>query len=77
MISSYVDLVVEWTMPRTATELRSFLGFTGYYCSFIPKYGELTVRLNSHRNDKTDIQWSEEEKQDFFNLNEAFRAQPV
>ena len=35
------------------------------------------MQLNSHRNDKNDIQWSEEEKKDFFNLKEAFRVQPV
>ena len=77
MIPSYVERVLEWPLPRNAQDLRSFLGFTGYYRNFIKKYGELTVRLNNHRNDKQAIEWTEQEMQDFENLKLAFRDQPV
>ena len=77
MIPSYVDRVLEWTLPTTAPQLRSFLGFTGYYRGFIRKYGELTVRLNAHRNDKDEIKWTEREIQDFEDLKKAFKEQPV
>jgi transposase InsO family protein len=77
MIDSYVDRVLEWQMPRNSEKLRSFLGFTGYYRSFIKQYASLTHRLNSHRNDKGEIQWTEEEKEDFRKLKEAFKSKPV
>jgi hypothetical protein len=77
MIPSYVDRVMEWTLPKTAQQLRSFLGFTGYYRGFIRKYGELTVRLNAHRNDKDEIKWTDIEIQNFEELKKAFKEQPV
>ncbi|MEL7522121.1 MAG: RNase H-like domain-containing protein, partial [Cyanobacteria bacterium J06553_1] len=43
----------------------------------IKDYGKLTARLNSHRNDKSEIEWTEDEKQDFNKLKEAFRTRPV
>ena len=30
--------VVDWSPPKTVTEVRQFLGFTGYYRYFIPNY---------------------------------------
>ena len=77
MIPSYVDRILEWQLPKTAKELRSFLGFAGYYRVFIKKYGELTVRLNEHRNDKNEIEWTEQEVKDFEDLKTAFGSRPV
>ena len=39
--------VADWPIPRNPTEIRQFLGFTGYYRYFIPKYSEI-VRLLLH-----------------------------
>ena len=33
--------VANWPKPKTPTEIRQFLGFTGYYHYFIPKYSEI------------------------------------
>ena len=33
--------VADWLKPKTPTEIRQFLGFTGYYRYFIPKYSEI------------------------------------
>ena len=77
MIPSYVDRILEWKMPLNAEQLRSFLGFTGYYLSFIKDYGKLTAKLNAHRNDKHEIQWTSQEREDFEMLKETFQNRPV
>ena len=77
MISSYEDGILEWKVQLNAEQLCSFLGFTGYYRSFIKDYGKLTAKLNAHRNDKHKIQWTAQEREDFNKLKEAFRDFPV
>src|SRR5216683_2145407 len=36
-----VDKVKEWKPPRNITEVRQFLGFTGYYHYFIQGYSQI------------------------------------
>ena len=33
--------IQEWQIPKTVTEVHSFLGFTNNYCKFIPKYAQI------------------------------------
>ena len=33
--------VADWSPPTTVTEVRQFLGFTGYYRYFIPNYSKI------------------------------------
>ena len=40
-----VKLICEWPVPKTVPEVRSFLGFTNYYCRFIYKYAQVTWPL--------------------------------
>ena len=47
--------VADWPVPRNPTEVRQFLGFTGYYRYFIPKYSEI-VRPLLHLTKKM-IRW--------------------
>ena len=41
-----VTAVSKWPVPRTVTEVRSFLGFTNYYQKFIPKYAHIANPIN-------------------------------
>ena len=54
---SHLKSIVE--AHTKAWKMSSFLGFTGYYCGFIPKYPALTNRMNSMKKaEKFD--WSED-----------------
>ena len=59
MQDEYVRKIVEWPRPSTTKELNSFLGFIGYYRTFIPRFSELTNELNSMQKD-SKITWTEE-----------------
>ena len=39
--------VVQWPIPHTIRDLRSFLGLVGYYRKFIARYAWLSKPLNS------------------------------
>ena len=51
--------VADWPKPKTPTEIRQFLGFTGYYRYFIPKYSKIARPLLDLT--KKDIVWKWEE----------------
>ena len=76
MVPSYVTKVLEWPLPRTGKDLRSFLGFSGYYRTFIKDYSFLTAEMNKEKNN-SEIVWTEETKSKFEQLKQCFKEAPV
>jgi len=76
MIPKYVSKVLDWPLPKTGKELKSFLGFCGYYRSFIPNYSTLTADLETLKMED-DLEWTDKAKLQFKNLKEAFKTAPV
>ena len=61
-----IEAIKKWPVPKTVTEVRSFLGFTNYYCKFIPKYAQIARPINrlvSGENvskKKALVEWTDE-----------------
>ena len=51
----------------------SFLGFTGYYRGFIPRYSALTNRMISLKKAEKFV-WTEDMEKDFLELKAEFSA---
>ena len=45
--SKKIEAVKNWTMPKTVTDVRSFLGFTNHYQRFIRGYAKVAKPLNT------------------------------
>ena len=64
--SKKITAIREWPIPKTDTEVQSFLGFTYYYYKFIPKYAHIAQPINqlvSGENaykKKTLVEWTAE-----------------
>jgi hypothetical protein len=76
MIPSYVDRILAWELPTTGKELRTFLGFTGYYRSFIKEYSFLTAEMNKAKQDNY-VDWDDKMKGKFKTLKYKFQTGPV
>ena len=76
MIPTYVDRILAWEAPYTGKELRTFLGFTGYYRSFIKEYSFLTAEMNKAKQDKI-VNWDKKMKNKFEMLKMKFKSGPV
>ena len=49
MKEEYVQRIQEWERPTTVKELATWLGFAGYYRTFIPRFSELTNEMNAQK----------------------------
>ena len=76
MVDEYVDRILDWQVPKLGTELRKFLGFAGYYRSFIPKYAELTADLESMKS-QVEISWTDQAIKHFNDLKDHFKKAPT
>ena len=56
-----VKAVQECTPPTSKSEVRSFLGMTGYLAKFIPRYASLTQPLRELTRKNTDFHWGPKE----------------
>jgi len=70
----YMDLaktqgVADWPRPANVTEVRSFLGFTGFYRYFIPNYSKIARPLLDLTKKASVWHWDEPQKQAFEHLN--------
>ena len=63
----YGQKIKYWPILTSCKEVATFLGFAGYYCTFIPQYSVLTNRLNWIKKAKKFL-WNEEIGQDFLEL---------
>ena len=73
MLDQYVKDIQNWPHPTSCKEMSSFLGFTGYYRGFIPKYSALTNRMNSLKKAEKFV-WTEDMEKDFLELKAEFSA---
>ena len=77
------EAVKKWPIPKTVTDVRSFLGFTNQYRKFIPKYAHLAAPLNqlvsgdNSKKKKKEVQWTPECQEAFEALKEHCCTTPV
>jgi hypothetical protein len=73
---SKISAMLHWPAPTTVTELKAFLGLTGYYRRFVKGYGMLTRPLTQLLRHKQFL-WSAESQQAFDAVKLAMTRTPV
>ncbi|KAJ1136096.1 hypothetical protein NDU88_002514 [Pleurodeles waltl] len=74
-----IQTIVDWTAPKTQTQVRAFLGLTGYYRRFVKGYGSIVTPLTELTSKKMPkkVNWTVECQQAFDTLKQAMCTAPV
>ncbi|GJV04248.1 ty3-gypsy retrotransposon protein [Tanacetum coccineum] len=71
-----VTVVSNWQIPTSVSQLRAFLGLTGYYRRFIKQYSSIAHPLTTLLQ-KNNFKWSHEGQSAFEKLKHALLTAPV
>ena len=76
---SKVDSVKQFQVPTTKSDVRTFLGLTGYYRKFIQEYAEIAAPLTdlTRKNAPNHVQWTEECDGAFNRLKDCLCCEPI
>ncbi|KAK1433348.1 hypothetical protein QVD17_10258 [Tagetes erecta] len=74
---SKVEAVMKWETPRTATEIRRFLGLAGYYRRFIKDFSKIAKSLTKLTQKKVAFKWEPEQEEAFRTLKERLSSAPI
>jgi hypothetical protein len=69
--------VADWARPQSAKDIRSFLGFTGFYRYFIRDYSKIARPLIDLTKKNLRFDWTEKQQLAFERLKTLMCAKPV
>ena len=78
-----VITIQEWLIPKTVTEVHSFLGFMNDYRKLIPKYAQIAQPFNqlvsggNANKKKALVEWNEEHQEAFNKLKQLCSQTPI
>ncbi|GJT45993.1 putative reverse transcriptase domain-containing protein [Tanacetum coccineum] len=67
---SKIEAVKNWKVPKTPSEIRSFLGLAGYYRCFIANFSKIAKPLTSLTQKNQKYEWGKEQEEAFQTLND-------
>ena len=67
IITEAVEAVKDWPKPKSATEVRSFLGLAGYYRRFFEGFSRIATPL-------TNLTWKQQKFEWIKNCEESFKT---
>jgi hypothetical protein len=72
-----VTTIVDWKIPSTVLEIRSFLGLVGYYRRFIEGFSNIAKPMTSLLEKGKEFKWTGECQESFDQLRSKLMAAPV
>jgi hypothetical protein len=72
-----VKSVATWPVPKTRTEVKAFLGLTGYYRKFVQGYSQVALPLTELTKNTGRFEWGSDQQKAFEQLKERLTSAPV
>ena len=72
-----IEAVMQWEVPRSPSEIRSFLGLAGYYRRFIQDFSKIAVPLTRLTKKSVVFRWGPEQQAAFETLRQRLCEAPI
>ena len=78
-----IQVILDWPVPQTVYDVRSFLGFTNYYRKFMFRYSQIAKPLNglisgeNAKKKKAPIDWQSSHQEAFNQLKRLCSEAPI
>ena len=72
-----VEAVVKWESPKSATEIRSFMGLAGYYRRFIEGFSKIVAPLTLLTRKDQPFTWTDKCEESFQELKRRLTSAPI
>ena len=72
-----LDSIKHMPAPNSAKEIKQFLGLTGYYRKFVPRFADISRPLTTLTKKDTKFEWTSACQKSFELLKEALCGEPV
>ena len=72
-----LDSIKHMPMPNSAKEIKQFLGLTGYYRKFVPRFADISRPLTTLTKKDAKFEWTSTCQKSFELLKEALCGEPV
>ena len=72
-----IQTILNWPVPKSPKELRSFLGLTNFYRRFVHNYADIAAPLTDLTSSKVTFTWSPQHQKAFETLRQALVSPPI
>ena len=72
-----LDSIKHMPVPNSAKEIKQFLGLTGYYRKFVPRFADISRPLTTLTKKDAKFEWTSACQKSFELLKEALCGEPV
>jgi len=72
-----IEVVKNWPVPTTVSEVRSFLGFASYYRKYVAGFSQIAGPLNDLTSVKSTFKWTSECQEAFEHLIKVLISAPI
>nr|KAJ0210710.1 hypothetical protein LSAT_V11C400211960 [Lactuca sativa] len=72
-----IEAMMQWEVPRSPSEIWSFLGLAGYYRRFIQNFSKITVPLTRLTKNLVTFSWGPEQQTTFETLRQRLCDAPI
>nr|GFB58478.1 retrotransposon protein, putative, Ty3-gypsy subclass [Tanacetum cinerariifolium] len=72
-----IESVKDWAYPKSPTEIRQFLGLTGYYRRFIEGFSKIAKTMTKLTQKKIKFEWGDKQEAAFQLLKQKLCSAPI
>nr|GFC35180.1 putative reverse transcriptase domain-containing protein [Tanacetum cinerariifolium] len=72
-----IDSIKDWASPKTATEIRQFLGLARYYRRFIEGFSKISRTMTKLTQKKVKFEWSDKQEEAFQVIKQKLCSAPI